>query len=139
MKDPLYKEDTPYDILSIGRNASPKEIQKAFGECLKEGKNRQQVMNAAKKLRSIKDRIEVDIFYYCLEDIEIRKEPSDLNIDVPDFLDVPILESAEAFTDLDRDDFSEDFKEITFRPLKINDLEKYNDLRECKMEVVFDK
>jgi len=139
MKDPLYKEDTPYDILSIDRNASPKEIQKALGEFLKKGKNIQQGMNAAKKLRSVKDRIEVDIFYYCLGDIEISKEPSDLNIDVRDFLEVPILESAEAFTDLDREDFSEDFKEITFRQLKISDLDKYNDLRECKMEVIFDK
>ncbi len=139
MKDPLYKEDTPYDILGIDRNASPKEILKAFGECLKKGKNIQQGMNAAKKLRSVKDRIEVDIFYYCLGDIEISKEPSDLNIDVRDFLEVPILESAEAFTDLDREDFSEDFKEITFRQLKISDLEKYNDPRECKMEVIFDK
>ena len=139
MKDPLDKEDTPYDILSIDRNATPKEIQKALGEFLKKGKNIQQGMNAARKLRSVRDRIEVDIFYYVLGEIEISKEPSELNIDVQDFLDVPILEIDDAFTDLNRDDFSEDFKEINFRPLKINDLEKYNDLRECKMEVVFDK
>lgn len=139
MKDPLDKEDTPYDILSIDRNASPKEIQKALGEFLKKGKNIQQGMNAARRLRSVRDRIEVDIFYYVLGEIEISKEPSELNIDVQDFLDVPILEIDDAFTDLNRDDFSEDFKEINFRPLKINDLGKYNDLRECKMEVVFDK
>lgn len=139
MKDPLYKDDTPYDILSIDRNAAPKEIQKALGEFLKKGKNIQQGMNAARKLRSVRDRIEVDIFYYVLGDIEISKEPSDLDIDVQNFLDVPILEIDDAFTDLNRDDFSEDFKEINFRPLKINDLEKYNDLTECKMEVVFDK
>lgn len=139
MKDPLDKEDTPYDILSIDRNATPKEIQKALGEFLKKGKNIQQGMNAARKLRSVRDRIEVDIFYYVLGEIEISKEPSELNIDVQDFLDVPILEIDDAFTDLNRDDFSEDFKEINFRPLKINDLEKYNELMECKMEVVFDK
>lgn len=139
MKDPLDKEDTPYDILSIDRNASPEEIHKALGEFLKKGKNIQQGMNAARKLRRVRDRIEVDIFYYVLGEIEISKEPSELNIDVQDFLDVPILEIDDAFTDLNRDDFSEDFKEINFRPLKINDLEKYNDLRECKMEVVFDK
>lgn len=139
MKDPLDKEDTPYDILSIDRNATPEEIHKALGEFLKKGKNIQQGMNAARKLRSVRDRIEVDIFYYVLGEIEINKEPSELNIDVQDFLDVPILEIDDAFTDLNRDDFSEDFKEINFRPLKINDLEKYNDLTKCKMEVVFDK
>ena len=143
MKDPLHNEKTPYEILDIAQNATPKEIQEGFGKFLKtaqkDGKNIQEGMTARKKLTSIKDRIDVDIFYYCLGDMEISEEPADLNIDVHDFLEVPIWDSAEAFTDLDREDFSKDFEEITFKPLKIGDLEQYNELRECKMEVVFDK
>ena len=139
MKDPLYTEDTPYDILYIHRNISQKEVQRALGEHLKKKKNLREGMNAANTIRSVKDRIEVDFFYYCLGDIEPNRRDSDFNVSIQSFIDVPLVDIDYAFTDLRREDISDDFKEINYRELKIKNLERYYDVNEINLEIMFDK
>lgn len=139
MKDPLHKEETPYDILEVGLNASPKEITAAFAKALKKG-IAQKATDARKNLLDTNKRIFIDIFYYCVGGLT---EESDSQIDplleIDDFLKIPETEIYEDFTDLKENDISKDFKEIKFREFKISELSKYDDIENIQLEIPFVK
>ena len=138
MKDPLQRKETPYDILDLPMDASPAEINRAMPKVIKKRtKNLQQVQAALRSIKNIKSRIEVDIFYYALSDIENKRQPI-LDVDVNDFLEMPTIGIEDAFTDLDKKDFSDEFMEIRFREFDMSSC-RYDDLEDSRMDIIFDK
>ena len=138
MKDPLQRKETPYDILDLPMDASPAEINRAMPKVIKKRtRNLQQVQVALRSIKNIKSRIEVDIFYYALSDIENKRQPI-LDVDVNDFLEMPTIGIEDAFTDLDKKDFSDEFMEIRFREFDMSSC-RYDDLEDSRMDIIFDK
>ena len=70
IKDPYFKDETPYDILGTAVNATHKEIiDGALQKFLQIKKNIGKVqkgMAAEKILRKVRSRIGIDIMYYCI-------------------------------------------------------------------------
>ena len=139
MKDPLHQKETPYDILDIPTDASQAEIIQAIPKYIKKHGNKDlpQAQAAWRAVKDIKSRIVVDIFYYVMSGIE-SNEPPLLDIDINDFLEIPILRIEDAFTDLDKEDFSDEFMEIRFKQFKMSPC-RYDDLEHSRLDVVFDK
>lgn len=122
MKDLYQDEKTPYEILSININASPREIHLALGEYLKERKNPQLGMRAAALLRSTKERLEYDLFSYSDRFEDLNPEKFQNNFEFDGSLPVPVEDKI--ITDLDLvDSFDEitpiEFNQIDFIDVKI--------------------
>lgn len=139
MKDPLYQKETPYDILDIPTDASQAEINQAIPKYIKKHgtKDLSRAQAAWRAVKDIKSRIGVDIFYYVMRGIESNGPPL-LDIDINDFLEIPILRIEDAFTDLEKEDFSDEFMEIRFKQFKMSPC-SYDDLGHSGLDVVFDK
>ena len=139
MKDPLQQEKTPYEILDISSDTPPVEINKALPKYIKKNgtKNLPQAQAAMKELKDINKRTKVDFFHYVLNGNENEGTPV-LDIDINNYLEIPVLRIEDIFTDLDKEDFSDEFMEIKFKQFKISSC-KYDDLEHSKLDVVFDK
>lgn len=114
MKDPLSKEESPYEILGVSNDSSLKGINDAFGGYLAKRKNPQKGMKARSSLTNMKERIEIDMFFYQFGEITVEPQDSDLKIHVPDYCPVPVFQAGQIFTDLDLEDHSGDITEVSF-------------------------
>src|SRR5260370_35952377 len=66
-KDPFQLEETPYDLLRLEPNASPKEVQEALPRFMRDRKNLPRLALAQQSIRKMKtpaDRSMVDIWSY---------------------------------------------------------------------------
>src|SRR5260370_36650988 len=69
-KDPFQLEETPYDLLRLEPNASPKEVQEALPRFMRDRKNLPRLALAQQAIRKLKtpaDRAMVDIWLYNVE------------------------------------------------------------------------
>src|SRR5258707_1614969 len=69
-KDPFQIEETPYDLLGLEPNASPKEVQEALPRFMRDRKNLPRLALAQQAIRKLKtpaDRAMVDIWLYNVE------------------------------------------------------------------------
>src|SRR5260370_33841159 len=69
-KDPFQIEETPYDLLGLEPNASPKEVQEALPRFMRDRKNLPRLALAQQAIRKLKtpaDRAMVDIWMYNVE------------------------------------------------------------------------
>src|SRR5258708_37675499 len=69
-KDPFQLEETPYDLLGLEPNASPKEVQEALPRFMRDRKNLPRLALAQQAIRKLKtpaDRAMVDIWLYNVE------------------------------------------------------------------------
>ncbi|OGO07220.1 MAG: hypothetical protein A2Y61_02835 [Chloroflexi bacterium RBG_13_60_13] len=64
MKDPLQKEQTPYEVLGVDRDATTEQIHRALGKRLEERASPKVVTAAGRTLRDPEQRALVDLFLY---------------------------------------------------------------------------
>ena len=142
-KDPLHDEETPYDILNLDPDATHNEVHQALPRFMRDRKNiarLSKAQEAVKKLKNSKDRVGVDIFYYSLGKIDsVDSEDWDILAKLDEFLVVPSVKDEQLYSDLQRGDFSADFREITFNKVKISEINKSGNIEEYKLEVSFDR
>ena len=141
IKDPLHQEETPYDLLGLDPNASYNEIHQALPRFIRKNISKiGRAQEAAKRLRNPRDRIAIDILYYCIGKMDEEDIGEvDLNSALHKFLTVPYLKDEELYSDLKKEDFLSDFREIKFSKFKISELKKYDDIENLKLEIPFDR
>lgn len=140
MKDPLCKEDTPYDVLGVNNDISLKEVNQAFGDYLKNRKGTpQKGMVARNKLRNPKERIEVDAFCYDIEEKQIEVKVDESGLDVDSLLVRPDITIRVPETDLNKADYSKDNMPVKFGVMTVLDIKTYDDINGYEMKAVFDR
>ena len=144
IKDPLHKEETPYDILGLTPYANHNEVHQALPRFMRDRKKVARygiglAQEAVKRLKNPKDRIYIDIFYYSMGEMPKTlddKELTDFNVN--EFLSVPCMKEKDIFIDLDKADFSDEFVEFHFNKIKLSELNRYAD-QTYKFEISLDK
>lgn len=144
IKDPLHKEETPYDILGLTPYANHNEVHQALPRFMRDRKNVARygiglAQEAVKRLKNPNYRIYIDIFYYSMGEMPETlddKELTDFNLN--EFLSVPCINEEDIFTDLDKTDFSDEFTELHFNKLKLSELTRYDD-QTYNFDMSFDK
>lgn len=143
IKDPLFSEETPYDILDLDPNALHSDVLKALQNFMRIPENIVKIPKAQaarRQLMNTKDRIAIDILYYWTGKIDIDLEnDTDLKADIEDFKTVSVISQDKYYSDLKRKEFTEYFSDISFNKLKINDLKHYDKLQDYQLEIFFDK
>ena len=143
IKDPLHQEETPYELLGLDPNVPHSDVLHALPRFMRDPKNRAKIpkaQEAIRKLMNSKDRIAIDILYYCMGKVEVESDKlTDLKTELQGFMLVPALKEDDLFSDLKKEDFSEDFREIKFRKVGIGKLNKYDPINDYKLEMPFDK
>ena len=69
-KDPLFLEETPYDILHLDLYTSMKDVHQALPKFMKENREVSKIavaQDAIKKLKNINERIKFDLMYYSFD------------------------------------------------------------------------
>ena len=143
IKDPLDIEETPYDLLEIEPIASHDEVHKALPKFVRKKENLPKLgkaNEAVRRLRNPKERLEIDFFYYSLQSVSL---PDDIEVKEfdPKFFDsvtVPIFNVGEFYTDLEKEDYSENYSDIEIKDLTPMKIEKYKGLDSFKLETSFD-
>lgn len=143
-KDPLHKEEAPYDILGIGPDASQKQIHDAFQRFIKDRKNipiLNKGMDAARKLKTPDIRIAFDIFYYPMGKMDgIELNGCDVKNKLDEFLVIPYVKDDDVYSDLKKENYLDDFKEIKFDATSLDELISYDNIKQCRPEIMpFDK
>ena len=83
IKDPLNTQETIYEILEIEHNTPMQEVHQALPRFMKKNKAVSKISIAQdliRKLKSVPDRLELDITYYAIEDMEPDSLESYFNI-----------------------------------------------------------
>ncbi len=144
MKDPLCNKETPYDVLEIDDiNLSSRDIQKQWAAFVKKPGNKSKVpkgMDAMRKLRGPRDRIEVDFFYYSFGKLDIEsQDESEFRVNVEDYLEFADESIDSLYTDLEKNNFSEEVKEITWGEVDIGEIDSYDDVKNAVIDIALDK
>ena len=143
-KDPLYPEETPYDILGLHPDASHNEVHQALPKFMRNPKNIPRLgkaQDANTKLRNPKSRIAIDILYYSMGKMDgIEPGESSISNKLNEFLVIPYVKDDEFYSDMEKANFSDDFREIKFGEVKVDELSRYDDKKGYKLEKIpFDK
>ena len=143
IKDPLYNEETPYDLLNLDPNALHSDVLKALPNFMRIPENRPKIpkaQEAVRKLMNSKDRAAIDILYYWTGKLDIDLEnDTDLKTDIENFKTVPTIGQDEYYSALKRKEFAEYFADISFNKVKIDDLKHYDKRQDYQLEIFFDK
>ena len=111
-KDPFQLEETPYDLLGLEPNASPKEVQEALPRFMRDRKNLPRLALAQQAIRKLKtpaDRAMVDIWLYNVEAApEEARADVDLGQALAGFRKVPCYPVEELYSDLTGMDLSKE-------------------------------
>ncbi|MFQ5788390.1 MAG: hypothetical protein ACE5H1_10480 [Thermodesulfobacteriota bacterium] len=137
IKDPYHKEETPYDVLNLEPYATHKEVQGALATFMRDLRNRSRLpkaQEASKKLKNSKTRIEVDILYYCIGKIDTDMKEMDLDSILNEFSSVRELRNKDQYSDLNKENFNDDYIEIQERKIKLSEIKKYDDVESYEME-----
>jgi hypothetical protein len=138
IKDPFYKEETPYDILGLSANASNNEVFGALVQFMKNPKNigkLQKAQAADRKLKNVSSRICIDIMYYNLGKYDENVTVYDPEQVITD-LDNPIVFDFESFyTDLQNNDFSPDLSPIKERKIVLSEKARMEDVEKEEMDL----
>ena len=142
-KDPLHKEETPYEVLGLAMDVSPEEIHQALAKFVRrrrENVRRLQVGQQAQQLlKNPRLRLAVDILYYQADGLQAQEgtEPPPLSLE--EFKQVPYLSPEELFSDLDRDDFAGDVTEIPARDFTFQTDDSFDRLTAYRLDVTLDR
>ena len=143
IKDPLHNEETPYDLLDLDPDAPHKDVLPAFQRFLTNPENRAKIQKgqeASRRLNNFMDRIAVDILYYCTEQIGAEaNDLPDLESGVEDLKIVPFMNENDMSLELNKEDILDDFREISFSDINIEELREYDNFPDYKLETSFDK
>ena len=142
IKDPLYKEVTPYEFLDVDPQTPIKDVHQALAKFMKVKKNIPHIgkaQEAIKKLKDIKERIAIDLFYYS---IDISKSPDIVkHEDLPSILDVhkkvPVFKYESFIQLISIEDTDNELINIHPQKLRISDLKKYDGIDNVKLTVPF--
>jgi hypothetical protein len=139
MKDPLQNDEYPYEILNIPSNASKREIQQALVEYLRAGKNPSLGMKARQVLLgNAQSRLENDLFSYSFDDISRDTIPSESIINIQNYSLEPEPAIHDLFWDLNKENYSDDFGQISYNNVNIQKLESYDAHPESDLDEEFD-
>ncbi len=140
-KDPLFLEETPYEILNLDPDASIGDINKALQDFIKDKANRARLnkgMTANKMLRDSKVRISIDVLYYCTGKTEkVTVTQTNIGDKVRALIRVPELQFEELYTDLKNPDFTSDYRKIKFLNLKTTDVKGFDEVATAGLESIF--
>jgi tetratricopeptide (TPR) repeat protein len=78
VKDPLQADDTPFEVLAVGPDASPAEVEAAFKRALSKGGSSARAMDARRTLHNPAKRELVRIFHYDAR-VAMQLDPSPLD------------------------------------------------------------
>jgi hypothetical protein len=149
IKDPLHNEDTPYEMLGLDPNACNEEVHKSLPRFMRDKKNIPNLgkaQEAIKRLKNPKDRMAIDILYYCIGEVD-KEDTEELDIDLRlrELCVVPYLNNDELYSDLIKGELSDNFGEILVNPeislskVKIKDLPEYDDFKNWRPKLEFDR
>jgi hypothetical protein len=142
-KDPFQLEETPYDLLRLEPNASPKEVQEALPRFMRDRKNLPRLALAQQAIRKLKtpaDRAMVDIWLYNVEAAPEQAGPEvDLAEALAGFRQVPCYPVEDLYSDLTGMDLLKEQREIQFQKMQIEDLKQYDELNGVDLTPEFDR
>ena len=142
-KDPFQIEETPYDLLGLEPNASPKEVQEALPRFMRDRKNLPRLALAQQAIRKLKtpaDRAMVDIWLYNVEAAPEQVGPEvDLGQALAGLRKVPCYPVEELYSDLTGMDLSKEQREIQYKKMQIEDLKQYDELSGVDLTPEFDR
>ena len=137
IKDPFHAEETPYDVLNLDPFATHKEVQGALATFMRNPRNRARLskaMDASKKLKRPKTRIEIDILYYCIGKVDTDMKEMDLHSVLKEFSSVQELRDEDLYSDLKKENFNDEYITIKERKIKLSEIKKFDDIESYKME-----
>jgi hypothetical protein len=142
-KDPYQLEETPYELLGLEPNASPKEVQEALPRFMRDRKNLPRLALAQQAIRKLKtpaDRALLDIWLYNVEATPDEGGPEvDMSQALAGFRKVPCYPVEELYSDLSGLDLSKEQREIQFKKMEFGDLKQYDELRQVDLTPEFDR
>lgn len=144
IKDPLHKEETPYDILGLTPYANHNDVHQSLPRFMRDRKKVVKygialAQEASRRLKNPKDRIYIDIFYYSVGEMPVTlDDKGSTEFNVNEFLSIPYIKEEDIFTDLDKIDFSDEFAEFHFNKIKLSELKRY-DNQVYKYDMPLDK
>src|SRR5262245_42282100 len=142
-KDPSQTEETPYELLGLQPNASPKEIQEALPRFMRDRKNLPRLslaQQAIRKLKSPAARAQVDLWLYNVEAApEQAGPPVDMGAALADFRKVPCYPAEELYSDLTGLDPAKEQREIKFKKIQFADLAQYDERSQLDLTPEFDR
>jgi hypothetical protein len=142
-KDPFQLEETPYELLGLAPNASPKEIQEALPRFMRDRKNLPRLALAQQAIRKLKapgERALVDIWLYNVEAAPEQAGPDvDMGQALAPFRNVPCYAVEDLYSDLTGLDLSKEKREIEFKQMQIEDLKHYGELSLVDLTPEFDR
>jgi hypothetical protein len=143
MKDPLDHNRRAYEVLGVGRDATPDEINKAYARLAADPKNvmrRQELTNAWQRLRRPETRLEEDFWYYDVGDAEKAEPgPADTREGFPWDPALPPIVLGPEVTDLAGDRCGRDFGPLAFRELTLTHLERYDEAPAAVLPLTFER
>ena len=142
-KDPYQLEETPYELLGLAPNASPKEVQEALPRFMRDRKNLPRLALAQQAIRKLKtpaDRALLDIWLYNVEATPEEGGPEvDMGQALAGFRKVPCYPVKELYSDLTGLDLSKEQREIQFKKMEFGDLKQYDELGQVDLTPEFDR
>jgi hypothetical protein len=144
IKDPLNNKTTPYEILDLTPYADHDQVHQSLSKFMHDRVRLTKfgmglAQEARRKLTDPKERIGIDIFYYSMDEIpDELTNANPIEININEFLNVPLIKEEEIYTDLDKTDFTDELEDIQFNKIKLSDLSKY-DKDDYMLEMIFDK
>ena len=142
-KDPYQTEESPYELLGLEPNASPKEIQEALPRFMRDRKNLPRLALAQQAIRRLKapqDRAQVDIWLYNVEAAPEQAGPEvDMGQALAGFRKVLCYPVEELYSDLTGLDLAKEQREIQFKEMQIDDLKHYDELSLVDLTPEFDR
>ncbi len=127
IKDPKHETETPYELLGLSPDASPAEVHQALPRFMRDRRNIPRLgkaQEAVKKLKNARERAEVDIWFYEIENSGPSGEGAPLAID--EFRQVPCWPPESLDSDLESAGSPPELPEIVFMRPKIADSNRYD-------------
>jgi len=142
-KDPYQLEESPYELLGLEPNASPKEVQEALPRFMRDRKNLPRLALAQQAIRKLKtpaDRALLDIWLYNVEGTPEQSGPEvDMGQALAGFRKVPCYPVEELYSDLTGLDLSKEEREIQFKRMEFGDLKQFDELNQVDLTPEFDR
>ena len=142
IKDPLFLEETPYELLELDPNTPIMDIHQALAKFMKKRKNIPKIgkaQEAIKKLKSVEDRIAIDLMFYSIEvmdNIEVENL-TDINSILEQHSEVPTLEYSNLYSDIFKESDESEFSNITYHSIKTVELNYFDDIEKVQLYMPF--
>jgi len=143
LKDPLDKEENPYDILGIPEDTTLEEVNQALPRFMRKVKNVTKIakaQSALKKLKNLQERITIDLMYYSVEILDNFQveENTDIRNLIPRQVAIPVFESTDFFIDLYKENLDQDYTRIEYKEIELKEIGNYNQQKDVKLYMPLD-